>query len=95
MSAYILVDGEVTDPTRYEGYKKAAQAAVELYGGRYLVRGGAAQVLEGDWQPHRIVVLEFPSRESVRRFFTSPEYQAARKLRAGAARMNIIAVDGA
>ena len=93
--AYILVDCEVTDPARYEGYKQAAQAAVARHGGRYLVRGGATDVLEGEWQPHRIVVLEFPSQDALRRFYASPEYQAARALRAGAARMNMIAVDGA
>ena len=94
MSAYILVDCEVTDPVRYESYKKAAQEAVQKYRGRYLVRGGATHVLEGYWRPHRIVVLEFPSQEAVQRFFASPEYQAACVLRAGAARMNIIAVEG-
>ena len=94
MSAYIVVDGEVTDPVRYETYKKLAQAAIAKHGGRYLVRGGETSVLEGDWQPHRIVVLEFPSANAIERFYSSPEYQAARAAREGAARMNLIAVEG-
>lgn len=94
MPAYIVVDGEVTDPVRYEAYKKLAQAAIAKHGGRYLVRGGETSVLEGEWQPQRIVVLEFPSANAIKRFYSSPEYQAARAEREGAARMNIIAVEG-
>lgn len=94
MPAYIVVDGEVTDPVHYEAYKKLAQAAIAKHGGRYLVRGGEASVLEGEWQPRRIVVLEFPSAKAIKRFYRSPEYQAARAQRDGAAHMNMIAVDG-
>ena len=94
MSAYIVVDGEVTDPVRYEAYKKLAQAAIAKHGGRYLVCGGETSVLEGAWQPHRIVVLEFPSAKAIKRFYASPEYRAAIALREGAARMNMIAVEG-
>jgi uncharacterized protein (DUF1330 family) len=95
MAAYILVECEVTDPARYEEYKKLAEPAVEKYGGRYLVRGGATKVLEGEWQPHRIVVLEFPDDAAIRCFYASPEYQAARAKRVGAAQMSMIAVEGA
>ncbi len=95
MPAYILVESEVTDPERYEEYKTLAKPAVEKYGGRYLVRGGSTSVLEGEWQPHRIVVLEFPDGAAIRRFYASPEYAAARAKRAGAARMSMIAVEGA
>ncbi len=94
MSAYVVADCEVTDPVRYESYKKLAQAAVAKHGGRYIVRGGETTVLEGEWQPHRIVVLEFPSPSAVRRFYASPEYRAARAEREGAARMNMITVAG-
>jgi len=94
MPAYIVVDCEVTDPVRYESYKKLAQTAIAKHGGRYLVRGGETSVLEGTWQPHRIVVIEFPSTSAIRRFYTSPEYRAARAQRDGAARMNIIAAEG-
>ena len=94
MPAYIVVDCEVTDPVRYEAYKKLAQTAIAKHGGRYLVRGGETSVLEGGWRPHRIVVVEFPSANAIRRFYSSPEYQAARAKREGAARMSIIAVEG-
>jgi uncharacterized protein (DUF1330 family) len=94
MAAYVLVDTEITDPAGYEEYKLRAKPIVESFGGRYLVRGGALSVLEGDWQPHRLVVLEFPDVETARRFYDSPEYRAARALRAGAARMSMVLVDG-
>ena len=61
MPAYFIVDNEVTDPTRFEKYRKQVRATVEKYGGRFLVRGGQLQTLEGDWKPKRIVVTEFPS----------------------------------
>ena len=66
MAAYIIVEIEVTDPVGYEEYKQQAGATVEKYGGKYLVRGGATEVLEGDWQPKRIVVLEFATMERAR-----------------------------
>ena len=95
MAAYLLVDCEVTDPKRYDDYKRLAQAAVAQYGGRYVVRGGETVVLEGTWKPNRVVVLEFPDLEQARRFYDSPEYRNARAARAGAARMNMVAVAGA
>ena len=94
MSAYVVVDCEVTDPVRYDQYKEAAPLAITRYGGRYLARGGTAAVLEGDWQPQRIVILEFPSLAAAKEFYDSPEYRAARALRSGAATMDIIAVEG-
>jgi uncharacterized protein (DUF1330 family) len=94
MSAYILVDVKVTDAVRYEGYKRMAEQAVTRYGGRYLVRGGETVALEGDWQPNRIVVLEFPSLEHIKAFYQSAEYVAAAKLRKGCAEMKMIGVGG-
>jgi len=82
MAAYLLVDCEVTDPKRYEDYKRLAPAAIAQYGGRYLVRGGEA------------VVLEFPDLQRARAFYDSPEYRNARAARSGAAHMNMIAVAG-
>ena len=78
MAAYLLVDCEVTDAERYERYKQLAPAAIAKFGGRYLARGGATDVLEGNWLPRRVVVLEFPSTDAARRFYDSPEYRAAR-----------------
>jgi len=94
MSAYLLVEVDVTDPVRYETYKALAQAAIARYGGRYLVRGGETVRLEGDWSPKRVVVLEFPSLDVARTFYASPEYRAAREARAGIATMNMVAVAG-
>ncbi|HTY68644.1 MAG TPA: DUF1330 domain-containing protein [Alphaproteobacteria bacterium] len=95
MVAYIIVDSEILDPAKYEEYKKLTPQAIAKHGGRFLVRGGQSVVLEGDWRPNRVVVIEFPSLEAARNFYTSVEYTAARRARAGAARMDMIAVDGA
>ncbi|HEY7904567.1 MAG: DUF1330 domain-containing protein [Burkholderiales bacterium] len=95
MAAYILVDCKVTDPVKYEDYKRLAQACVQSHGGKYLVRGAKAEVLEGSWTPNRVVVLEFPTLEQARAFHHSADYVAARALREGAAQMNMIVVGGA
>ena len=94
MPAYIIVETDVTDPEQYEHYKAASPGAVAAGNGRFVVRGGELAVLEGDWSPKRIVVLEFEDLESAKRFYESDEYQAAKKLREGAARFNMIAVEG-
>jgi len=91
---YIIAQAAVTDAARYEAYKKLAQLAVEKYGGRYVVRGGATHLLEGDWHPPRLVILEFESADQAQRFYDSPEYQAARNARAGAASMRMLLVEG-
>ena len=95
MVAFVVVDCEVLDPAKYEEYKKIAPQAIAKYGGRYLARGGQTYVLEGDWRPNRMIILEFPSAEAARNFYTSVEYTAARRARAGAAKMDMVVVDGA
>ena len=92
--AYVIVDVDVTDAQAYETYKALAAPAVEQYGGRYIARGGATEVFEGDRVPNRIVLLEFPDADSARRWYHSPEYTEARQARAGAATASIIAVEG-
>ena len=94
MPAYLIVETDVHDPAKYELYKAAAPAALASYGGRYLARGGELAVLEGDWQPSRLVVLEFPDVDAAKRFYDSPEYAAARKLREGAAHLRMVVVEG-
>jgi uncharacterized protein (DUF1330 family) len=94
MPAYLIVETDITDPVQYEQYKTAAAAAVGAAGGRYIVRGGELAVVEGDWNPARLVVLEFESLEAVKRFYDSPDYQAAIQLREGAATMKMVAVEG-
>ncbi|MBW7851919.1 MAG: DUF1330 domain-containing protein [Rhodospirillales bacterium] len=95
MAAYVIVDSIVTDPAAYEEYKRLAGVSVAAHGGRFLARGGAAEVLEGDVTPHRTVITEFPSMEAARRWYDSPEYLAARKAREGAATMTMVLVEGA
>jgi uncharacterized protein (DUF1330 family) len=93
--AYLICDIEVTDPVAYGEYRKLAGPALEKHGGRYLVRGGATEVLEGDRQPGRVVVAEFPSVEAARAWYDSPEYLEARRVREGASRGSFVLVEGA
>jgi uncharacterized protein (DUF1330 family) len=92
--AYIIVETDIHDPEQYERYKQASPSAVAASGGRFLVRGGEICVLEGDWQPKRLVMLEFDSLDAARRFYTSPVYEEAKRLRAGAADLKMVAVEG-
>ncbi|MEA2164981.1 MAG: hypothetical protein QOK37_3108 [Thermoanaerobaculia bacterium] len=94
MSALIIVDMEVLDPVRYEDYKRLASEAIARYGGRYLVRGGQSEVLDGPWQPGRLVVLEFESVAQAKAWRDSPEYAAAKKVRDECARANMVVVEG-
>jgi len=94
MAAYLVVDIDVTNPAQFEEYKKLAPAAIAKYGGRYVIRGGAYETLEGDWKPQRVTVVEFESMEKGKAFYNSPEYQAAIKVRKGAAAMKMLLVQG-
>ena len=94
MSAYIIANVEVTNPTQYEDYKKWSSAAMQAHGAEVCVRGGKIEVLEGDWEPQRIVVLKFASLEAAKAFNDSPEYGKARASRQGAAVMRMIVVEG-
>ena len=92
MAAYLVVDIDVTDPAQFEEYKKLAPVAIGKYGGRYLIRGGAYEVIEGDWKPQRLTVVEFESMEKGKAFYNSPEYTEAKKLREGLAEINVTLV---
>jgi uncharacterized protein (DUF1330 family) len=94
MAAYVIADVEVTDPAKYEGYKKLTPDAIAKHGGRFIARGGQTATLEGNWRPGRVVIIEFPTFEQARNFYTSVEYTAARRARAGAATMKMVVVDG-
>jgi len=94
MSAYLIVRVEITDPERYREYMRHSPAAIAKYGGRFLARGGESLTLEGDKQPGRVVLVEFPNLEQAKAFYDSPEYQAAKKLREGAASGHFVAVAG-
>jgi uncharacterized protein (DUF1330 family) len=94
MSAYLVTIITVTKPEPFEEYRKLAGPTVARYGGKFLVRGGARTILEGQFDADRLVVLEFPSSESAKTFYDSPEYQAAREKRIGAADFNMVLVEG-
>lgn len=94
MPAYVIAEVDVTDPDTYAQYRAAVPASLEAHGGRFVARGGETASLEGDWQPKRIVVIEFDDLEAARRWYDSPEYRQARDVREGAAVMRMIAVAG-
>jgi len=94
MPAYIIVEIDIVDPVGYEEYKKLAKATVDKYGGKYIVRGGKSEVLEGDWKPKRIVVLEFESADRAREWLNCEEYREPRKMRHRTASTNMILVEG-
>ena len=94
MSAYVVVQIEVTDPNKYEDYKKLVSPTIESHGGRYLVRGGATETLEGDWDPGRLVILEFPNLEKAHAWWSSEEYRIPKGIRHSAARSSLIVADG-
>jgi uncharacterized protein (DUF1330 family) len=95
MAAYMVVSITVSKPEMFEEYRKLAGPAVAQYGGRFLVRGGPRTVLEGSFDGNRLVLVEFPSTEIAKTFYHSPEYQAAREKRVGAADFNMVLVEGA
>jgi uncharacterized protein (DUF1330 family) len=94
MKAYIVADIEMKDPVAYEAYRRDVPAMIAAYGGRYLVRGGATRVLEGDWQPRRMVILEFPSMQQAEAFYGSAEYEALKAIRIRASDSRLVAVEG-
>ena len=93
-SGYIISNMRVTNPAQYEEYKKLSSAAMLAHGAQVCVRGGTSEVLEGDWQPDRIVVLKFPSVEKAKAFYESTEYAKARAAGKGAAVMRMVVVEG-
>ncbi|MBI3016220.1 MAG: DUF1330 domain-containing protein [Candidatus Tectomicrobia bacterium] len=94
MAVYMIVDIDVKDPSAYERYKAEVPALIRNHGGEYLARGGNCQVLEGDWRPSRLVLSRFPDKESVRAFFSDPEYQPLKELRHRVAKTDIVVVEG-
>lgn len=95
MAAYIIADVRITDPRAYEEYRRQVVPLVERFGGRFLVRGGPHTVLEGNWQPQRLVVLEFPDMETLKAWYDSPEYGPVMALRLAASSADLVAVEGA
>jgi uncharacterized protein (DUF1330 family) len=94
MAAYVIVNVDVQDPDAYEEYRRQTPATIDAYGGRFLVRGGATSVLEGNWTPKRVIVIEFPSVARAKEWLDSPEYRAIKGIRHRAASTNMIVVEG-
>ena len=94
MAAYLIYDAVVTDPQKYEQYKILTPVAIAAHGGKFVVRGGRHEAVEGDWKPNRMVIVEFASYEKAQEFWNSPEYTAARKSREGAAIAKAVIVQG-
>jgi len=94
MPAYVVTEIDVHDPKRYEEYKKMSLASLEPFGGRFIVRGGKVETLEGSWSPKRFVVVEFDSVERAKAWWSSEEYAPAKKLRNETATSQMIVVDG-
>ena len=94
MSAYIFVDLEVTDPEKFAKYRELVEPLIEAHGGKYIVRGGKHEVLEGEWTPNRVVILEFDSIPAAKKFWDSDDYEPVKQIRQATANSNIIMVDG-
>ena len=94
MPSYVIVEVNIADPVRYEEYKKLSGPSLVPFGGRFIVRGGPVEVLEGNHNPGRIVVLEFPSREQAKAWWGSDSYRPAKAIRQAVATTEMILVDG-
>ncbi|MDT7603887.1 MAG: hypothetical protein QOF61_1884 [Acidobacteriota bacterium] len=94
MSAYVVTEIEVLDEERYETYKQLVPPSIAAYGGRFLVRGGRVETLEGAWSPKRFVIVEFPSATRAKAWWDSAEYAEAKALRQASARTEMIVVEG-
>ncbi len=90
----MVIDVDVKDQKQYAEYMKAGAPTIIAHGGKPLVRGGKTRVWEGSWQPKRVIVLEFKTVEEARKWWDSPDYGEARKLRVNAASANVICVEG-
>ena len=95
MSAYVIAELDITDPEKFAEYRGLVPATVEQYGGKYLARGGSVEVLEGYWNPTRIVILEFESTEQAKKWIDSDEYTPVKQIRFESANTNVVLVEGA
>ena len=94
MAAYVIAQVEITDPQAFERYRAEVPATLAAFGGRFIVRGGASETLEGDWQPKRLVILEFPDRATAKAWWSSQAYAAPKALRQRSAHTELIVIDG-
>jgi uncharacterized protein (DUF1330 family) len=94
MAAYLIADLDVKNAAGYENYRSNVGDTIAKYGGRFIVRGGAHEVLEGDWRPTRLVVLEFPDMAALKRWYNSPDYRPLIAERKAAAATDLVIVEG-
>ena len=94
MAAYVIALVDIKDPVRYETYRQLVLPSITAFGGRFIVRGGQTEVLEGDWTPRRVVVLEFPSVGRAKEWWSSPEYSEARAIRQATSDGTLIVIEG-
>ena len=95
MAAYLIADIEVTDPAGFEEYRRLVAPLVDKYGGKYVVRGGASETVEGDWSPNRIVIIEFESMERLKGWYGSDDYRPVMAKRFSSANSKVVMVEGA
>lgn len=94
MTAYVIVDIDIVEPAGYDEYKKLSPATVAAYGGKFLARGGRTEVLEGEWGPNRLVILEFANTARAKEWLDSPEYVAIKHIRHRTTKSNMVVVEG-
>ncbi len=94
MAAYVIADVKIEDPVQYEDYRKMVPATIAAYGGRFIARGGRTEVLEGEWRPNRVVIIEFESVERAKEWWASEEYREARELRQRTSTGSLIVIEG-
>ncbi len=94
MAAYVIFDVDIRDPARYQEFMAGVKPALEAAGARYLARGGSHQVPEGDWQPRRMVILEFPTMAAWESFYQGPVYQGLKAVRDGCSSARLVSVEG-
>jgi uncharacterized protein (DUF1330 family) len=94
MAAYVIFDVDITDMTKYQEFMSGVKPSLEAAGARYLARGGPHKVHEGDWQPRRIVLLEFPSVAAWEAFYNGPTYQGLKAIRDACSSARLVAVEG-
>jgi uncharacterized protein (DUF1330 family) len=94
MPAYVIATVNVKDPVRYADYRKMVLPTITAHGGRFLARGGRTDTLEGEWQPNRLVIVEFPSVERAKAWWNSPEYAPAKALRQATSEGSLVVIEG-
>ena len=95
MPGYLIADIEITDPEKYEEYRKVATPTVDAFGGKYLARGGTSEALEGDWTPNRLIVIEFESIDKAKEWWSSETYRIPKQMRQASANTRMMVVEGA